>query len=104
MGIVQGDIVPPHNNSYQWPGSYGWVLGCNGNQGEVKARSYRNVKTLVGLTKQGDEVKLILDFDAAKLSLHLTSGNQFYINIPKNKTWKLNVNFYGANDKIRIIN
>jgi hypothetical protein len=27
IGIAKGDVVPPNNNSREWPGSYGWGLG-----------------------------------------------------------------------------
>ena len=57
----------------------------------------------MNLTKQGDTVELVLDCDAAKLSLHLPTGQQFYIDLPKAQTWKLHVNLYNANDKIRIM-
>ena len=60
--------------------------------------------SLENTTKQGKEIKLILDCDAAKLSLHLTIGRQFHSDIPKNKTWRRNVNMRGQNDKIRIMN
>lgn len=59
---------------------------------------------LVNLTKQGDEVELNLDCNAAKLRLHLTTGHQFHINIPKGKTWRLNVTLLAQKDRIRIIN
>ena len=104
IGIAKGDVVPTDNISYRWPCSYGWGLGSNGNQGPYKDGSLTKNIALVNLTKQGEEVKLILDFDAAKVSLHLPSGQHFHINIPKSKIWRLNVNLFGANDKIRIMN
>ncbi len=101
VGIVKGDAVPPGNNSYKWRGSYGWRLG---RYGEVwKDGSYTKDDTLKNVTKQGDTVELVLDCDAAKLSLHLPTGQQFHIEIPKSQTWRLNVNFFHANDKIRIM-
>jgi hypothetical protein len=30
VGVVKADIVPPDNNSRQYPGSYGWGLGWDG--------------------------------------------------------------------------
>ena len=81
VGIVKADFVPPDNYSYKWPGSYGWALG---EYGQVwKDGSCTNDKTLKNLTKQGDTVELVLDCDAAKLSLHLSTGQQFHIEIPK---------------------
>jgi hypothetical protein len=101
VGMVKADVVPPDNNSFLWPGSYGWSLGSSG---EVwKDGSGTNGNALQNLTKQGDTVELVLDCDAAKLSLHLPTGQQFHIEIPKSQTWRLNVDLYGANDKIRII-
>ena len=103
IGIVKANVVPPDNKSYRWPGSYGWALGSNDGQGSWKDGSHTREGTLVNLNKQGDEVKLILDCDAAKLSLDLTTGHEFYLHIPKNKTWRLNVDMFRDNDKIRII-
>ena len=70
----------------------------------VKDGSRTNDDALKNLTKQGDTVELVLDCDAAKLSLHLSTGQQFHIEIPKSQTWRLNVNFLFDNDKIRIMN
>ncbi|CAB4017447.1 Chaperone dnaK2 [Paramuricea clavata] len=103
VGIAKADVVPPNNNSRQWPGSYGWALG---QYGQVwKDGSHTNDdNALKNLTKQGDTVELVLDCDAAKLSLHLSTGQQFHIEIPKSQTWRLNVNLLCANDRLRIMN
>ena len=102
VGIAKADVVPPNDDSRQWPGSYGWGFGqC----GEVwKEGSCTNDNALKNVTKQGDTVELVLDCDAAKLSLHLPTGQQFHIEIRKSQTWRLNVNLYGANDRLRIMN
>ena len=101
VGMVKGDVVPQNDTSCNWPGSYGWSLA---NSGSVwKNRSRTTDYALMNLTKQGDTVELVLDCDAAKLSLHLATGQQFHIDLPKAQTWKLNVGLYGANDKIRIL-
>ncbi len=101
VGMVKGDVVPQNDYSYKWLGSYGWALGSNGGVWKDELRTIDN--TLRNLTKQGDTVELVLDCDAANLSLHFSSGQQFHIVLPKDQTWKLNVNLYGANDKIRIM-
>ena len=101
VGIVKGDVVPQGDESRRWPGSYGWGLGSTGQV--WKNGSFTTDNTLKNLTKQGDTVELVLDCDAAKLSLHLPTGQQFHIDLPKAQTWKLHVNWYCANDKIRII-
>jgi hypothetical protein len=95
-------VVPPNNNSFSWPGSYGWGLGQYGQV--LKDGSCTNDNALSNLTKQGDTVELVLDCDAAKLSLHLSTGQQFHIEIPKSQTWRLNVNLCYANDRLHIIN
>ena len=102
VGIAKADVVPLDNYSYASPGSYGWILG---KYGQIwKDGSYTNDDiTLKNVTKQGDTVELVLDCDAAKLSLHLPTGQQFHIEIPKSQTWRLNVFLRGANDKVRII-
>jgi hypothetical protein len=101
VAMVKGDVVPPNNNSYKWPGSYGWILGKSGQV--VKDGLCTTDNALTNVTKQGDTVELVLDCDAAKLSLHLPTGQQFHIEIPKSQTWRLNVDLREANDKVRII-
>jgi uncharacterized protein (DUF2249 family) len=100
VGMVKADVVPPNSTSQSWPGSYGWGLGQNGPV--WKDGSYMNDNALKNQTKQGDTVELVLDCDAAKLSLHLPTGQQFHIEIPKSQTWRLNVNMLNANDRLYI--
>ena len=102
VGMVKADVVPPNNNSYSWSGSYGWVLGQYGEVWKDGSGTIDNA--LKNVTKQGDIVELVLDCDAAKLSLHLPTGQQFHIEIPKSQTWRLNVNLCCANDRLRIMN
>jgi hypothetical protein len=102
VGIAKADVVPPNNESRKWPGSYGWDLGQHGQV--WKDGSYTIDDGLKNLTKQGDTVELVLDCDAAKLSLHLPTGQQFHIEIPKSQTWRLNLNLYYRNDRLRIMN
>ena len=102
VGIVKRDVAPPDNNSYGWRGSYGWALGRYG--GIWKDGSCANDNALNNVTKQGDTAELILDCDGAKLSLRLSTGGQFHIEIPKSETWRLHVNLDGSNDKIGIMN
>jgi hypothetical protein len=103
VGVTKGDVVPQNDNSYGWPGSYGWALGSSGGQSVWKEGSFTKDTTLVNLTKQGDTVELVLDCDAAKLSLYLPTGQQFHVDLPKSQTWRLNVGVFGANDRIRIV-
>jgi hypothetical protein len=84
VGIAKADVVPPDNNSYKWPGSYGWALGSSGQV--WKDESWTIDNALSNLTKQGDTVELVLDCDAAKLSLYLSTGQQFHIEILKSQT------------------
>ena len=102
VGIAKANVVPPNNNSHAWPGSYGWTLGTTGR--EAKEGSFTIDNALSNLTKQGDTVELVLDCDAAKLSLHLSTGQQFHIEIPKSQSWRLNVSMQYANDRLRIMN
>ena len=101
VGVVKADVVPPNNNPYSWLDSYGWTLGQYGQL--WKEGSHTSDNALKNMTKQGDTVELVLDCDAAKLSLHLPTGQQFHIEIPKSQTWRLNVDLRDANDKVRII-
>ena len=102
VGMVKGDVIPPNNLSCGWRGSYGWGLGRSGQIWKDGSGTYET--TLNNVTIQGDTVDLVLDCDAAKLSLHLSDRPQFHIEIPKSQTWRLNVSLYGRNDKIRIMN
>ena len=103
VGIVKADVVPKDNNSFVWPDSNGWSLGNNSNQGTYENGSLTEHNSLKNITKQGDTVELVLDCDAGKLSLHLPTGQQVGIDIPKSQTWRLHVNLHGANDRIRIV-
>ena len=103
VGVAKVDVVPQNDTSYNWLGSYGWSLGSSGGQGVWKGGSRTGDTTLVNLTKQGDTIELVLDCDAAKLSLHLPTGQQFHVDLPKSQTWRLNVCLLGANDRIRIV-
>ena len=105
VGIAKADVKPIKNDSYTWIDSKGWALGNNGNQGMYENGSpLKKYDSLVNQTKEGDTVELVLDCDAAKFSLHLPrTGQQFQIDIPKYQAWRLHVNMYGANDKIRIV-
>ena len=88
--------------SCKWSGSYGWSLGSSG--GTVWKNGSRIFdQTLVGVSKQGDTVKFILECEAGKLSLHLPTGQKSNIDIPKAGTWRLNVTLHSSNDKIRIL-
>ena len=101
VGIVKGDIVPAGNSSYAWSGSYGWALGSSG---QVCVNGISSIDTsLVDMCKQGDTVDLVLDCSTAQLSLALPAGKKFQQTIPSSSTWRLHVNLYGKNDKIRII-
>ena len=102
VGILKADVVPKSQNSYIWRGTYGWSLGDHGQwyeDGVYKGSGHPWKK----LSKQGDTVELVLDCDGGKLSLHLPTGQQYHIVIPKSQSWRLYVNLYGANDKIRIV-
>jgi hypothetical protein len=105
VGVIKEDTIqvsPGNNASCGWFGSHGWVLGSDG--GRVWQNGLCRIdSTLKNRSKQGDTVELILDCDAGKLSLHLPSGHQFQLEIPKSKTWRLNVTLLNASDKIRIV-
>ena len=87
--------------SCRWSGSYGWVLGSLGGSVWEKGSCTMD-QTLKNVSKQGDTVKLVLECQAGKLSLHLATGQKFNIDIPKAETWRLNVTLVKPGDKIRI--
>ena len=103
VGIVKADVEPKDPRlSYDWNGAYGWSLGNSGQwykDGLLKGsgHSWKN------LLKQGDTVELVLDCDGGKLSLHLPTGQQYHIVIPKSQSWRLLVGLYEVKDKIRIV-
>jgi hypothetical protein len=101
VGILKADVLPQSDTSVLLPGCNGWYLGT-GNPGVNKNGSH-TINNTFNVTKQGDTVELVLDCDAGKLSLHLPTGQQSHIEIPKSQSWRLHVNLLGANDKIRIV-
>jgi hypothetical protein len=101
VAISKADVVPQSGRSYSSPGCNGWFLGT-ANPGVIKNGSLTSNNTF-NATKQGDTVELVLDCDAGKLSLHLPTGQQSHIEIPKSQSWRLHVNLNGANDRIRIV-
>ena len=101
VGIVKGNIMSSHKNSYGWSGSYGWALGSNGQVWTNGQMSTDN--SLKNICKQGDTVKLTLNCVTSTLTLVVPSGQQFLHTLPSSTTWRLNVNLHGANDKIRIV-
>ena len=101
VGMVEADVVPKGNDSYSLRGNNGWALG---NPGQVYTNgSCAHDVNLRNMSKQGDTVELVLDCNTGKLSLHLPTGQQFHIDIPKSRSWRLHVNLSGANDRIRIM-
>ena len=102
VGIVKADVIPKDNYSHKCADSKGWALGKNGNQGMYENGFLKKYDSLVNKTRQGDTVELVLDCDAAKLSLHLHTGQKFETDIPKSQAWRLHVNMSCAKDKIRI--
>ena len=109
VGVLRGDVKPPEVDyiySHKWNGSYGWAFGRK--YGTVwKSGSGKEKDALRKIAKEGDTVELVLNCLASKpkVSLHFpTSGKEFYIEIPKSQSWRLNVNLHGSNDKIRIMN
>ena len=102
VGIVKEDAVQQNNCvSHAWPGSYGWGLGTSGQVWKNGSQTIDN--SLKNLTKQGDTVELVLDCDAAQLSLHLPTSQKSDIDLPKFQTWRLHVNMSHPNDKIPMI-
>ena len=88
--------------SCRWSGSCGWSLGSAG--GWVwKNRSYTIDQTLKNVSTEGDIVKLVVECEAGKLSLHLPTGQKFNIDKPKVETWRLNVTLINPGDRIRIL-
>ena len=104
VGVTKASVNPSLASvlSRASSGIYGWNLGSSG--GWVwKNGSHTVDQTLKGVSKQGDTVKLVLDCEAGKLSLHLPSGEKFNFDISKEETWRLNVILCFSNDKIRIL-
>ena len=101
VGVVNGDLPQQRSNvSYAWPNSYGWALGNTGQVWREGSKTYDYA--LTNLSRQGDIIELVLNINAGKLSLHLPTGEQFNMDVPKSKTWRLHVNMLCKRDKIRI--
>ena len=124
IGITEGDVEllsqninslckTKRNNSYQWPGSYGWVL-MQRSKDDCKVRlwkdgllwtaaDHRPYYTVGRIPRQGVTLNLVLECEAGKVSLHLPIGYQFQIDIPKTRMWRLNVAFKSQKDTLRIV-
>ena len=102
VAISKADVVPQSNYSFCSSGCNGWSFGI-ASPGVYKNGTFTTNITFQNATKQGDTVELVLDCDAGKLSLHLPTGQQSHIEIPKSRSWRLYVNMHRANDKIRIV-
>ena len=90
------------HTSCNWPGSYGWNLGSVG--GWVWENGTCTIHHVSGnFSKRGDTVKLVLECEAGKLSLHLPTGQIFNIDLPEAEIWRLNVSLLNRGDKIRIL-
>ena len=87
VGMLKDDAVmsrPRDNCSRQWSGLYGWTLASDCVQ--VWKDGVCKMNSLRGISKKGDTVKLVLDCEAGKLSIHVSTGEEFHIGIPKSKS------------------
>lgn len=101
IGVAKADVVQYNNDqSYKWPGSYGWDIGSSGQIHVNGSYSSNNAKLNCS---QGDIVELSIDCDASKLSLHLPSSQKLDMQLPESQTWMLHVNLHGSDDRIRIL-
>ena len=98
----QSQASVSHHASCNWSGSYGWNLGSVG--GWVWENGTCTIDHVSGnFSKRGDTVKLALECEAGKLSLHLPTGQKFDIDLPRAQTWRLNVTLLNRGDRIRIL-
>ena len=96
VGVVKANFVPKNHyfDPYDWNGAYGFAVGRRTHfmiDGEFK-----NIGSQKSLWEQGDTVEFVLDCDGGKLSLHLPTGQQKHIVIPK----RLFVNLHERNDNL----
>ena len=119
VGITEGDVKllsqnlkalssKKRNISRRWPGSYGWEFGLGHACVVCKDGSNTTDKMLQKMTerlKVPHTVKLVLDCEAGKLSLYLSTAEWqgFHMDIPKSKMWRLDVTLYYVNQIIRIV-
>ena len=119
VGITEGDVKllsqnlkalssKKRNISRRWPGSYGWEFGLGHACVVCKDGSNTTDTNLQNITQQLKvpyTAKLVLDGEAGKLSLYLSTAEWqgFHMDIPKSKMWRLDVTLYYANQRIRIV-
>ena len=103
IGVLKSDTDPFDNRSYDMRESYGWlikvgddVIGSGWNNG-VK------IYNLIADVKKGDTVEVILNSDDAKISLVVAPVREFHMFLPKAPGWKLHMNLFHQNDKIKIL-
>ena len=119
VGITEGDVkllsqnmkavsTRNRNISYEWPGSYGWVFN------DRKSFQWQVCKDGTCTINNCDRyhenhcfprpytLKLILKCKTGNMSLHLPTGHEFHMDIPKARMWRLNVTLCFFNQRISI--
>ena len=101
VGVTRADVIV---KSTKQENSYGWVLGSDGGFAWKNGSRTSDGAHDARLFKEGDTVELVLDCDRGKLSLgHAHSPAGFHIEIQETTSWRLNVDFWDSNDRIRIM-
>ena len=70
------------------------------------AKTIDTLRNITGEDPNSKMVKLILDCEAGKVSLHFTSmlpRPEFHIDVPKGRMWRLNVTLRITNSRICIL-
>jgi len=87
--------------SYSCSTSYGWAKG---NQVFLEGQFNYDYGGYKGEFQTGDVVELTLDCETKTLSFYTPqSGKTYNIKLPNAGPWRLHVNLYGVNDKIRLL-
>jgi hypothetical protein len=100
VGIIQSE-TPMNDNSYNLVSSYGWAK----NTAQVYINGYCNsgYKNYAGNFVQGDTVHLILNCRSKCLTFSIPNEEKYTLSLLQDGPWRLHINLYGKNDKIRIL-
>lgn len=103
LGVLKADTDPYDNRSYDMEGSYGWLVKVGDEAIGFALSDGKRIYNLIADVKNGDTVEVFLNSVNAKLSLVVSPIREFHMFLPNSKGWKLHINLFHQNDRIKIL-
>lgn len=103
LGVLRSNTDPFDNRSYDMQGSYGWLIKVGD---DVIGNAWNNGKKIYNIiadVNNGDTVEVIMNSVTAKLSLFVPPVRDYHMFLPKAPGWRLHINLFHYNDKIKIV-